>query len=93
MCNEFDLFYSDIRVWKMLPKCLGNTFFQRKKYPVPLKIHDKDGLKPDLDEIINSTITQNTVFYMGNGPNYAVRIGTYNQSAKQIQENVMKAIP
>jgi len=38
--NEFDLFLSDLRVYKMLPDCLGKEFYIKKAFPYPVKLHD-----------------------------------------------------
>lgn len=39
LMNDYDLFLADLRVYKMLPEALGKEFYQKKKYPCPLKIH------------------------------------------------------
>ena len=28
LCDDYDLFFADIRVYKMLPKCLGREFYK-----------------------------------------------------------------
>lgn len=40
LLKDYDLFLADLRIYKMLPECLGKEFYQKKKYPHPLKIHD-----------------------------------------------------
>jgi hypothetical protein len=37
------MFLSDIRVYKMLPRGLGRLFYEKKKFPFPIKFH-----KPEL---------------------------------------------
>ena len=73
LLKEYDMFLSDIRVYKMLPECLGKDFYEKKKFPFPLKLHgfasDAD-LKKQLNEA-----SEATYFSLGNGPNYAVKIG------------------
>lgn len=39
LLNDYDLFLADLRVYKMLPEALGKEFYQKKKYPCPLKLH------------------------------------------------------
>ena len=39
LLKEYDMFLSDLRVYKMLPECLGKDFYEKKKYPYPLKLH------------------------------------------------------
>lgn len=74
----------------MLPECLGNEFYTHKKYPVPLKLHNL-GSSAALKEQLNSA-TASSQFMMGNGPNYSFKVGRCTQSAKQISENVQKAL-
>ena len=44
LLQSYDLFFSDIRIFKMLPKCLGKVFISGKKYPAPLKLHKSSSL-------------------------------------------------
>lgn len=39
LVQEYDTFLADIRVYKLLPSCLGREFYDKKKYPCPIKIH------------------------------------------------------
>jgi ribosome biogenesis protein UTP30 len=39
LMNDYDMFLADLRVYKMLPEALGKEFYQKKKYPCPLKLH------------------------------------------------------
>lgn len=75
----------------MLPKCLGRTFYEKKKYPYPIKLHKSED-PSDLETLINE-LTKHTYFIMSNGPNYALRIGRTDMKAKQIAENVVEALP
>ena len=43
LVKDYDLFLSDLRIYKMLPEVLGKEFYQTKKYPAPIKIHDFSG--------------------------------------------------
>lgn len=89
LLKEYDMFLSDIRVYKMLPECLGKDFYEKKKFPFPLKLHgfasDAD-LKKQLNEA-----SEATYFSLGNGPNYAVKIGKTHQDANQVALNAMTA--
>lgn len=60
----------------MLPECLGREFYQKKKYPCPLKLH---GFKTDkeLQKQLNKA-SKATFFIEGNGPNYSIRVGRTN---------------
>lgn len=39
LLKQFDGFLADIRIYKMLPECLGKEFYDRKKFPCPVKLH------------------------------------------------------
>jgi ribosome biogenesis protein UTP30 len=43
LLSDYDLFLSDIRVYKMLPELLGKEFYAKKRYPCPLKLHGLTG--------------------------------------------------
>ncbi len=40
LVKDYDAFLSDLRIYKMLPEVLGKEFYQQKKYPAPIKVHD-----------------------------------------------------
>ena len=42
LCSSYDLFFSDIRVYRMLPKCLGREFYRTKKYPHPVLLDEEN---------------------------------------------------
>lgn len=42
LLNDFDLFFSDIRIYQMLPEKLGKQFYRKKLYPCPIKLHGLD---------------------------------------------------
>ena len=39
LIRDFDVFLADIRVYKMLPDCLGKEFYNKKAFPAPIKMH------------------------------------------------------
>lgn len=39
LLKEYDAFLADLRIYKMLPDCLGREFYRDKKFPCPLKMH------------------------------------------------------
>lgn len=41
LLNQYDLFLADLRIYKMLPECLGKEFYAKKKFPCPLKLHNQ----------------------------------------------------
>lgn len=91
LLTDYDLFLSDIRVYKMLPELLGKEFYSKKKYPCPLKLHgftDNKELQKQLNQAAKATY-----FMQGNGPNYSLRIGLASQDASNVAENVEQALP
>ena len=87
LLKQFDGFLADLRVYKMLPECLGREFYEKKKFPCPIKLHGFDSPK-ELEKQLN-TATSATFFTLGNGPNYSVRVGRTNQDAKDIANNAL----
>jgi ribosome biogenesis protein UTP30 len=47
LLRDFDVFLADIRIYKMLPTCLGKEFYAKKMFPSPIKVHgfDSKGLQ------------------------------------------------
>ncbi len=72
MLKDYDQFLADLRIYKMLPEVLGKSFYEKKKYPCPLKLHDFE--PKELQKQLNKA-SKATYFMAGNGPNYAVKIG------------------
>lgn len=89
LVTEYDLFASDLRVYKMLPAVTGREFYKTKKFPVPIKIHDMEGAQ--LETQLNS-IAASTTFMQGNGPNYSVKVGRSQMEAKAIAKNLEQAL-
>ena len=84
------MFFSDIRVYQMLPEKLGKEFYRKKVYPSPIKVHGIDN--GELRDRINKAV-DSTYFMAGNGPNYSVKIGRISQDAKEIAKNVAASLP
>lgn len=89
LINEFDLFFSDIRVYKMLPKPLGKFFYTQKKFPSPANLHKLSGT--ELENAINDLFAH-TYFHIRNGPNYTLRVARSSMKTKEIAENVVSAV-
>lgn len=86
LLNDFDLFLADIRIYKMLPECLGKEFYSKKAFPCPIKVHGFDTPK-ELEQQLNQA-SSSSYFTSGNGPNYSVKIGKVSQDAKDIIKNI-----
>ena len=85
LTRDFDVFLADIRVYKMLPDCLGKEFYTKKLYPAPIKLH---GFTPkQLEEQLNKA-SEAAYFMQGNGPNYGMKVGRVSQDSKDIAKNI-----
>ena len=90
LLRDFDFFLADIRVYKMLPECLGKEFYAKKAFPCPVKMHGFDSPK-DLEKQLNQAAAC-TYYALGNGPNYSVKIGRISQDAKDIGKNFSQCL-
>ena len=90
LLKEYDSFLADLRVYKMLPELLGKEFYNRKKYPCPVKLHGFEKAK-DLEDQLNNAASC-TQFALGNGPNYSVAVAKTFQKEKEIASNVAQAL-
>lgn len=52
LLKDYDLFLADLRVYKMLPEPLGKEFYQKKKFPCPIKVHGFS--KKELEKQLNT---------------------------------------
>lgn len=89
LIKEFDLFFTDVRVYKMLPKPLGKFFYTQKKFPYPANFKDLQG--SELETAVND-LFNHTYFHIRNGPNYTLRVARASMSTSEIAENVVSAV-
>jgi len=88
LVNEFDLFFCDKRIYRMLPKVTGSFFYRKKKFPCPLEIKgDGENIKELIEEGLKSTYLM-----LGNGPHYSFRMARTSMENNEIVENIMEAI-
>lgn len=89
LIGEYELFFADQAIYKMLPKATGKFFYSNKKTPIPVvtsKLHGNE-----LESTING-LFNNTYFHMRNGPNYTCKIGRSSMSATQIYDNLVAVV-
>ncbi|PBK67271.1 ribosomal protein L1 [Armillaria solidipes] len=87
LLKENGLFLADDRVIPLLPKLLGEKWFNAKKQPIPVTLTRKD-LKKELEYAIQSTyMNQNR------GTNTAIKIGNMTHTPAQILANLKVALP
>ena len=89
LLNEFQLFFTDARIYKMLAKPLGKYFYSQKKFPFAVQFSDLQGL--ELEQTLNGLLQQ-TYLHVRNGPNYSFRVARTSMSAKEATENVVSAV-
>lgn len=89
LLNEYHLFFSDVRVYKMLNKPLGKAFYVGKKFPYPANLHKLKG--EELEKAING-LFDHTYFHVRNGPNYTIRVARTSMKPKEIAENVISVV-
>lgn len=93
LCNSFDMFFADRRVYPLLPKYLGKQFYKKKRrLPVPLDLRQSNTTwKEQIENACNSSLLS-----LGSGTCNALRIGRCGSSnvmgSEEIVENVFAAI-
>lgn len=86
LCSQFDVFLCDERIYHMLPKVLGKTFFSRKKEPTPI-----DVTKTDLSREIKKALSS-TKIRLGHGSCSAIKVGTTRHTPEEVKENIRAAV-
>lgn len=78
LCNDFDMFFCDYKIYDLLGKHTGRSFYQRKKIPFPIDCN-QEGIK--LENTLNS-LSNNTYFVFGNGPVYTLKVARNDMKDK-----------
>lgn len=86
LCNKYDLFLADDRIFGNLPRTLGRDFARRKRIPIQVKMTAKD-LKKELDQAVNNAYMVIT----GKGSCSLVHIANSNMTDKEIAANILMA--
>lgn len=88
LVSEFDLFFCDKRIYRMLPKVTGSLFYRKKKFPFPLELKgDGQGISEQIEEALKSTYLM-----LGNGPHYSFRAARVSMKPKECLSNIVGAI-
>ncbi|XP_065065734.1 ribosomal L1 domain-containing protein 1-like [Rhopilema esculentum] len=86
LCSQYDAFLCDERIYHLIPKAIGKTFFSRKKEPTPV-----DLTKVNLDEEIKRALNS-TKLRLGNGTCSAIKVGHSGQSQEELVENIVAVV-
>lgn len=85
LVGQYDAFFADDRVVRMMPQVCGKIFGERKKMPLPVKMYGKDWAKHLAD-------ARDSAWFTVGAKNVSVRIGRSNMTAEQIVENFESVI-
>merc|ERR1712130_3414 len=83
---SYDLFFADEKIKALLPPLLGKEFFERKKTPALIKIH-QGNVAQALEKALKCTR-----LIRGSSLNVSVKIGHTGQSSAEITQNVVAAM-
>ncbi|EDV27752.1 uncharacterized protein TRIADDRAFT_53766 [Trichoplax adhaerens] len=86
LCQMYDLFLADDRIYHLLPPYLGKKFFEKKKYPIPVSVTKKN-LTSQINGIRNSTY-----FSLGKGKCNAIPVAMTNLDSEKITENIIATV-
>lgn len=87
LVGSYDLFLTDARVVRMLPKLLGKPFFEKKRQPVVIDITAPKRIQAQIDAALASTS-----MFLGYGPCLCVRIALSTQTVDEVTDNVMEGV-
>eukprot|EP01022_Parablepharisma_sp_SALTPOND_P013386 TRINITY_DN1788_c0_g1_i1.p7 TRINITY_DN1788_c0_g1~~TRINITY_DN1788_c0_g1_i1.p7 ORF type:complete len:331 (+),score=43.67 TRINITY_DN1788_c0_g1_i1:7577-8569(+) len=88
LAHEFDLFFCDKRIYRMLPKVTGAFFYRKKKFPFPLELSgDGEAISNEIQEAL-----KNTYLMLGNGPHYSFKVARTSMKTKDAVQNVVNAV-
>lgn len=85
LCDRYDLFIVDDRVYNLVLKTLGKTFNKAAKEPLPICL-----TYPNLKEEVQKTLLC-SVLKVAHGHTSCVRVGHSGLTAEQLTANVMHA--
>ena len=86
LLSEYDAFFADDRIVRMLPQLLGTEFYRKKKHPAPVRL-DRGGWAKAL-----ATARDSTYMNVGWGQTASIRVGRVGMSADAIVANVMAVV-
>jgi hypothetical protein len=90
LLKSYEIFLCDYKVYMILKKLLGKSFYTSKKFPIPIKI-DYSNSELTKAEIL-SQIDNCSHFYMSHGPNYTIKVSRSVFEGSETYKNVVDGI-
>jgi ribosome biogenesis protein UTP30 len=90
LCQSYDLFLVDERVFPRSVYCFGTEFFSRNKYPIPVKLTEPDDIEKNRNVI--NTAVHSTYSHANKGVTKSIKVGKTNFTKEQLVENVKEVI-
>ena len=88
LVHEFDLFFCDRNIYRMLPKATGSFFYRKKKFPYPLDFkNDGQSVSDEIQKALKSTYLM-----LGNGPHYSFKVARTSMATKPAVQNIVVGI-
>ena len=86
LCAAYDVFLADAAILPMLPPLLGKVFFEKKKLPTAVDLKKKD-IRAEM-----SRAACGTLFRHATGTSNSLQVGTSEQTAEHLVENIVTAV-
>jgi ribosome biogenesis protein UTP30 len=98
LLKDYDLFFSEGRIYILLKKHLGKHFYEQKRYPHPVDFEAHVNQNGELDVekfkgLLNSLVHNSTYFVQGNGPEYSIKVARVDKlTDAQLASNVRAGV-
>lgn len=94
LLKDYDLFFSEGKIYILLKKHLGKHFYEQKRYPYPVDFNECVDQSGELDvdkfkSLLDSLVQNSTYFVQGNGPEYSIKVARVDKiSDANLAKNV-----
>jgi len=98
LLKDYDLFFTEGKVYILLKKHLGKHFYEQKRYPYPVNFEECVSESGELDagkfrEMLDSVVQNSSYFVQGNGPEYSVKVARVDKiSDANLAKNVRAGV-
>mgnify|MGYP003590821896 CR=1 FL=1 len=91
---NYDFFLCESRVYSLLKKALGKSFYEKKKYPYPVTVEEE--IKDPVEyftKLVKDNVEHSTFFYQSNGPEYSIKVArTEKHTPEQAEKNIRSGL-